>query len=379
MLLIASMLTGCSGAGNAEQTAPETTAESVSDTTAAVTTEAEIKSDAPDGWLDVYFNGAYGNGVTDDTRFFQSDKPIAGYYFSKNKNCVVDAETLRRLVVSPVMGEGTVAWKGFTNKNGGQNPDPFNGKIPIPKLHDPFYLAMCMPSEGSTSMNRYNPGNLYPWEAKYRKVLAIGAIYRNTDYELPDDATITVCLGKISLILYTKEKGWFIGNQMATPAKPTTIYYLPWSLEKTVGTMKLADDRYKVVDGHAEITLTGWDLNGANARDKGATGSVLHYWGSNYMIPEGEEIEAVIAAYEVWIKEPEYEGKVVATIGADWRDASNTISQVFSGYNFAATTEKKLVIGHNLGPKRYDELMDADKVMELLGMSKDNPYQYYLD
>ena len=58
----------------------------------------------------------------------------------------------------------------------------------------------------------------------------------------------------------------------------------------------------------------------------------------------------------------------VAAIGADWRTAKGEISQAFSGYNYKLTTEPRLIFGHNVGPNAYDEIMDTDKVQQLLGL-----------
>ena len=69
-----------------------------------------------------------------------------------------------------------------------------------------------------------------------------------------------------------------------------------------------------------------------------------------------------------WIKEPEYVGKVVAAIGADWRTAESKVSQAFSGRNYKLTTEPRLIFGHNVGPKAYDTVMDTETVQRLFGL-----------
>jgi len=132
-----------------------------------------------------------------------------------------------------------------------------------------------------------------------------------------------------------------------------------------LGYIKISDDRIEVYDDHIEIKLTGRDLNGADGRDKGADGSILHFWGKDVNV-NGNEVLGLVASYTVWVKEPEYVGKLAATIGADWRDENGNISQSFTGYNYMVTTKPRVVFGHSVGPDNYDEIMDVKKVCELL-------------
>ena len=80
-----------------------------------------------------------------------------------------------------------------------------------------------------------------------------------------------------------------------------------------MGYIKISDDRIEVYDDHIEIKLTGRDLNGADGRDKGADGSILHFWGKDVNV-NGNEVLGLVASYTVWVKEPEYVGKLAATI-----------------------------------------------------------------
>ena len=76
----------------------------------------------------------------------------------------------------------------------------------------------------------------------------------------------------------------------------------------------------------------------------------------------------VAASYTVWVKEPEWSGKLTAAIGTDIRGEGGYCQQAFTGINFEVTDQPRVVYGHNVGPKRYDEVMDSQKVCELFGI-----------
>lgn len=343
------------------------------------TTSTESKGEyvpyyeVPEGYCDV--NAAVEKaGVVrgfDESEYF--DKDAKGYAIY-NGTYAVDAETLVMLTQKPVVGDGQVMWKDFSlmSEAAGSN-DPLTGRIPVDKLHDPIFMSMALPSEIQTYMaTRINATNMKPAEEKYRKLLPIGAIYKEKDTKLPDDAQITLCLGKVVLVGRTEEKGWHVASEVAHPLAPRHLYYLPWNLEHSVGTGTIPLDRITEYDDRVEIKLTGAMLNGTyNVPDKykdQIEGSVLHFWGTNWTFDDGSKVQGAVVGIEAWIKEPEYVGKVALAIGADWRTATSDGIQAFSGINYKLTTEKRLAIGHNVGPKAYDKIMDTNKVQQLLGL-----------
>lgn len=315
-------------------------------------------------YYDVRAAGALGMDVSaDDSSYFIDG--VEGYYIDE-LTFLLDEKTMWRIIDVPCVGTGAVKWKGYKNKNASVNEDKFDGILYADKINDPLYAYTCLPSRRATVMNRVNAGNLYGYDEKFVKILPIGAIYNNSDLPIPDDAEFTICLGRTTLLLCTEEDGWYMASELATPSKPNSIYYLPWSLEHTLGTMKLDSSRVTLVGDHYEIKMTGAELNGANGRDQGATGSVLHFWGQNVMLDPEVPILGVVCSFECWIKEEEWAPYVTAAIGADWRDENNTVSQAFSGYNYAVTTTPTVVFGHNVGPAAYDEIMDVKKVLKML-------------
>ena len=77
----------------------------------------------------------------------------------------------------------------------------------------------------------------------------------------------------------------------------------------------------------------------------------------------------IASGYTVWVKEPEWAGYLTADIGADIRNSERTYcQQAFTGINYTVTDQPRVIYGHNVGPKAYDEVMDSATVCKLLGI-----------
>ena len=283
----------------------------------------------------------------------------------------VDEATLVRLTKSEVKGNGSVKWAKFSKMGASTgNPDLFDGIVPVSKLKDPIFMSTALPSELQTYMDwRINATNMALPISEYKKAISIGAVYKAKGAVIPDDAEITLCLGKIMLVAYTEEKGWFMADQMTYPSNPM-FFYLPWE----VGSAKIPESIRSNKTDHVEIKLTGAMLNGNYGKDKFSQEvqdkideCVVHYWGNNW-IGNVIDIKGVVAGHYAWIKEEEYVGKVVAAVGVDFKRPDYSGTQAFSGRNYKLTTEPRLIFGHNVGPKAYDEIMDTEKVQQLLGL-----------
>ena len=78
----------------------------------------------------------------------------------------------------------------------------------------------------------------------------------------------------------------------------------------------------------------------------------------------------IASSYVVWVKEPEWSGYLTADIGADIRNSERTYcQQAFTGINYEITTQPRVIAGHNVGPNRYDTIMDSATVQQLLGIN----------
>lgn len=332
----------------------------------------------------IYKDKSSGKITGDHSKYFPED--AEGYYLD-NMLFYVDEETFYRILSKPCLGTGSIKWVGYNEEiswhgddigpNGERvGNDGFHGILPVEKFNDPLYVFMCKPSERVNFMgqSRINAGNMSPPEDRFISALTFGSIYGNVDKPLPDDAEFTVCIGRVTLIYYTDEKGWYIEREWETPAKPNSIYYLPWDLEwQGVRCPKLSDDRVTLVDGHYEVKLTGAMLNGnyGDGKESGAEGGVLHFWSPKIPLKNGGSIRAVAASYECWIKEPEWAEYITAEIGVDWRDGDGKgqeIYQAFAGHNYAITTEPRVIFGHTCGPDMYEEVMDTELLKEFLGL-----------
>ncbi|MBP5617591.1 MAG: hypothetical protein J6X61_00390 [Clostridia bacterium] len=273
----------------------------------------------------------------------------------------LDAPTLTRLLGLRVTGGGSVKWAGYRVLNSQNNPDPFDGIIPVSKMGDPIFLSSCLPSEANTYMKwRVNPGNMLPYFPESNRALAIGAIYRNEENPPADDEVFTICLGRICLLFNTPEQGWYSATDDVC-SKPNHIYGLPW---EKAGNYKLDDDRLVDKGDHVEITVTGADLNGRFCPHE-ADAAVLHFW-SKFGYVTGGEVLGAVSSYVACVKEPEAVGKLVAAIGIDWYSDVVPGAQAYSGRNYLLTTEPRALLGHNVGPKAYDRIMDTARVKELL-------------
>lgn len=309
----------------------------------------------------------------DDSKLFKEG--VAGYEINDGVY-YVDAETMLRVVNTPCRGNGSIMlvdWQDLS-KTWGDHPDQFKAAA-ADKLDDEIYMAMYLPSEGWCFQRQQDRGyNGFPANDKYANVCSIGAIYKNYDYELPDNATFTICISNPTLLLCTEERGWFVADKLKYPQMSDCMYYLPWQLEGELGTFPLLS-RFTYTDDRVEIKLKGSDFNATTAKrvDERVLECVLHFWGNQIKFEDlgvkGSEILGVVASFDVWVKEPEYANYFVIGVGADWRTSNGTINQAFESLKYTLTNEPKTAFAHNVSPSVYDEIMDAEFVKKELGLN----------
>ena len=261
----------------------------------------------------------------------------------------VDEETLRMLTTVDCIGNGKVKWVNF------QDCGSWTGNLeqpeyaPVDLLDDPIYMSMILPSERRCFLQtRTNGSFLDVAEDKWVNVMTIGAVYKNLDVVIPDNAEFTLCISDVNLaIRTTKSNGWYKAINLKVPTVYNHMYYLPWQLN---GTLELKN-RITYFDDHVEIKLTGADFNGTEARKvlSQVEQCVYHFWGQmHYFDCKGSEVLGVASSYKVWVKEPEAQNYLVGGIGADWRDANGGVLQAFAGYKYAITNTPTTLIGHNV-------------------------------
>ena len=390
---------------SSEAAASSETATSAASSTASSGQTASLPTPVPGEAYDVDAAfAASGKSMTADVSFcFPAD--ASGYVVNggtADKPYLVDDATIVRLTKVPVTGTGYVKWKGFSKgANVSASTDPFDGVVPVSRLSDPIFMAACLPSEAATYMSyRVNAGNHYPVTDQQERILAIGAVYRNENDKPADNETLTICLSNFTLILHTAKKGWFVAEKTAVPAVSNVqqMYYLPWSLENAMGNYKIPSNQVSRKSDHVEVRLTGGSFNGAAFIDSngmvtgrngtkypydqiptnsGGTGKLEelchHYWGTTKYFSNlgvtGSEVDGVVVAYRAWVREDNMAGKLVATIGSDIKGSVD--HQVFSGLNYALTTQPRWIIGHNVGPKAYGTILtpaDSEQIQKLIGM-----------
>lgn len=319
----------------------------------------------------------------DDSEFFPEPDGFVGYYIEKGVY-MVDAETMYRVIECPFKGDGSIKWTGFKANNWMNNPDPFDGVLPIAKIKDPLYLQLCLPHEDTISDTAGNGNNNFEVLPKVGGSLTtLCAIYlkKGKADNLPDDAVVTLCFGEMRLAVRKDDgKGWFLAMNSTTepdnihhgPASLGNIYPIPWQLENDANPVSNynvgRDTNVKWVDDHYEVTVTGADLKGKKFTDSRVTWAVFHTWSTLYHFDDKNSIEGIATSYKVWVKEPEWSGFLVGDTGADCRQNGEPCHQTFASRYFSITDQSKTVYGHNVGPKRYDEIMDSEKVQELLDL-----------
>ncbi len=304
-----------------------------------------------------------------DNEFFPEPDGFVGYYIEKGV-FLLSRDAILRVVEYPFKGKGAIKWMDF-QPDWVVCDDQFDGVLPISRMNDPLYVDMCLPNE--EIIDRTNATNMYAVADDYRNALPIAGIALAQGKSLPADAEITLCFGPIRLYARTKDSdGWFIASD--TMAKPVNIYPLPWTLENDenpVHNQRIAEERITEVDGHYEVKLYGGDFTGASFDDERVESSILHFWGDFYYYDHGSDILGLASSYVVWVKEPEYAGYLVAGGAAtDLRGDNIATQQAYNGRNATITTEPTIAIGHNVGPKNYDTIMNSEQLQKLMEMDK---------
>lgn len=309
----------------------------------------------------------------DDSKLFKEG--VEGYEINGGIY-YVDEETMLRLTNTPCRGDGAVMLVGWQDLSTGwgDHPDQFKGAA-VEKLSDEVYMSMYLPSEGWCFQRQQDRGyNGFPADDKYVNAVAIGAIYKNYDYELPDNAAFTICISNPTLLMKTtKSDGWFVADKTAFPQMSDCLYYLPWQLEGELGVFPLVN-RATYFDDHVEIRMKGSDFNATTAKriDERVLECVLHFWGNQVNFEDlgvkGSEILGVVSSFDVWVKEPEYANYFVIGVGTDWRTSNGTINQAYESLKYTLTNEPKTCFAHNVAPSVYDEVMDTEFVKEQLGL-----------
>ena len=303
------------------------------------------------------------------------------YYFAENTVCPVDADTLYRVIEADCTGAGALKWKDFQTDNWQQNSDPFVGTLPISKINDPLYLQLCLPHERNSFSNTKNGNNNFEvLNATAGNLTALCAIYLDPEKEINDDAVITLCFGEMKMALRKNDgNGWYTAVNSTGPdgthpgpADLGNIYPIPWTLENDANPVKpynIGRNKVTWVNDHYEVPVTAADLRGKKFTDPRVTSAVFHTWSTFYNFDATHNIEGIATAYTVWVKEPQWSGYLTADTGADVRQDGQYCHQTFSSRYFVVTNQPKMVYGHNVGPNRYDTIMDSATVQQLLGIN----------
>ncbi|MBP5617617.1 MAG: hypothetical protein J6X61_00520, partial [Clostridia bacterium] len=330
---------------------------------------------------------------------------------------LVDAETIVRLSESEVTGTGYVKWKDYIVTNYMAGPAAFTGVIPVEKLNDPIFTSMALPAEANyseanlnegsswnSSNNRINGKNMVQPRAEHTSIVNMGAIFmaydENRNPLIDPDQDVTVCLKNFRLLLHStaKSRDWFLFQETAVPDKwkVNHFYALPWSSDSSRN--KAIPDSQLSYSDHTELKLKGSDFRNDDPNDD-IVEYTLHVWAVNTRFDtvdasfSATDVDGVVCAYTVWIKEAGAANKFIATVGADlrpgstpegynsytsggqtgWKDSNssdhmNGVNQLLSSRAYLVPNEPRTIVSHNVYQGIYDSVMDTDRVQQLLEM-----------
>ena len=232
-----------------------------------------------------------------------------------------------------------IQWDGWKVWSGWESGNLISGKIKMSLIDDSVYPSMKLPSELPTVWSyRQNP-ILYHYKPNgYINTLGTGGVYPVPGEILPDNFNVYV--GKFSTyVLYNGATEWKLLDYHNNFDSP--IYFGFFKLPSGGGTGTTV--QYETSDSFTKFSLNSANLDNA----------MLHFWGTQ-MPSKSEDILGLVTIYEIWTDTPEVVGKICATVGNDQRNSTGEISQAFSGRNYAITTEKRIVIGHNIPDDIYE-------------------------
>ncbi len=324
---------------------------------------------------------AYYNVDGNDDEFFPDDEEA---YYLEAGVYRVSSEKFYKIIGKKFLGDGGIMydkWRTINYTEG--DTHIFTPILTVDRMNDPVYTTMLMPSEGKNFLSEFrtqsNGDTNCPPLEKHERIVPIGAIFLDTYCDLPDDTEITLCFGRIACAIKFEGQDWQVVSDQAKPSTLNKMYPLPWQLEFDANPVKIntiPKDRVVKYDDHWEITLKLSDFRALEGDDPRLNSRALHFWGKTYYFKNGQtgaDIEGIACTYEVWIKEKEYEGLLLADVGADMRDKDGNVNQAFSTKAFKITTEKRSIFGHNVCTQCYDEYMDAERLIEILDLKLDLP------
>ena len=317
-------------------------------------------------YVNIKAAGAVGDGETDCSKYFDTD--AEGFEINDGVYAI-DAETIVRLTQMPVKGNGTVKYKDFKQYFTGRfTSTPFDGTIPVSKLHDELYTSMNLPHEAYNYVEEFcNPINMNAPEKDFLRCNAMGAICLTNGAEVDDDDMVTFCFGKsVMVVKYKNQPDWVYAQYEPFPVQEHYLYDLPWQ-HGDQHSRRIESKYIKDFWDHVEVTVPARELNHGLA--DGADQSVLHYWNKAYTLWDGgDNLEGVAVSFVVWVKDAKHSGKFNTAPSADFYGDVVRGGQVYEGRNYTLTDKPRVMVGHNVGNADYDRIMNVEKVSKMLGL-----------
>ena len=233
-----------------------------------------------------------------------------------------------------------IRYDGWRVWDGWKSGSLISSDIKTDYMDDPIYMSMKLPSE-VTTMRHLPNGFVIDYKPEgCIDALGMGAIYCVEGETLPE--TFNIYIGKLATyVLYEGATKW---ETLDSHDVLDDMYYYSFFKLPVGGSIRRAtENEYTITDSYVKFTFKRSDFDNAN----------FHFWGLQKPALS-QNIAGLVSIYEVWTDTPEAVGKLAAAIGNDQRDSNGGVHQTFTGRTYKVTTEKRLIIGHNIPDTLYD-------------------------
>lgn len=300
--------------------------------------------------------------ASDNSAYFDAE-----YIVVEKDTYKLGKEAMLALQNKKLTGNGSVAWKDWDTQPQGWKDAETNhnssaplttAKLKVRYADDPVYMSMKLPGEGNVSSDTLVRPGMRASNASGTYTIAnnIGVVCAIDYTRLPDD--VVICIGHLSLYTLSREKNakWKLHDKQVIPTGQA-MYYLPWS-----GSNDQREDisasKITVNDDHVRFTLQRGDFAPSSSVPD-SIAKCLHFWGAHNSLDLADNL-AVVCFYEAWTETEAAVGNLYTTIGCDQKSTDKAqIEQNFWGRNVLLSTEKIIVIGHNISDELYDQLRDT--------------------
>ena len=307
------------------------------------------------GYINVKQLGAVGDGVSDDSEYFQSD---ALGFIVNDGTFALSKEKFGEVIQKPIVGNGKLALTGWSESGiPTASVGLLKNELPIDKLYNKLYCSNHLPADDSTVMGRpygrisFRSNVVYDYPVS--RALPIAAVYPTLVQTISTE-TVSVKIGKLCLFAYSKIKKCWV---------KLSSYYV-----RTTDHVKV----YNIVNGAWDGTYTepesvifDYETNQATVvvSKNNLLNGCIHFWGEFADI-DPEEYTNFIHIFTISIDDDNINQCVVAN-AVDLYTTKNTIHQAYYSRNVFLTNAKQLCVGHCIPDDEFDITTDEEEIYKM--------------